>query len=149
MHGSLEDVMNDNAVKGAHWSFWVIGAIALIWNLLGVINLIVQMDPDVLTSYRESERAIVEGRPAWATGGFAVAVFCGALGCFLLLLRKAASFYLFITSLFGVIVAMTHTLGLGIDFGLGEILGIILTPLLVAVFLIWYAKRVERLGWIN
>jgi len=36
----------------------------------------------------------------------------------------------------------------GLDFGLGEILGIILMPLVVA-FLIWYGKRAESKGWIK
>lgn len=141
--------MNDEAVGGVHWSFWVIGTIALIWNVMGVINFFVQMNADALTAYRESERAIVEGRPAWATGAFAIAVFGGALGCLLLLLRKSAAYYLFIASLLGVIVTMTHTLGVGIDFGLGEILGIILMPLVVAAFLIWYSKQAESKGWIS
>jgi len=30
--------MNDENVGGVHWSFWAIGAIALIWNVMGVIN---------------------------------------------------------------------------------------------------------------
>ncbi len=107
------------------------------------------MNPDVLTAYRESERAIVAGRPAWATGGFAIAVFGGALGCLLLLLKKSAAYYLFIASLLGVIVTMIHTLGLDIDFRLGEILGIILMPLVVAVFLIWYSKQAESKAWIS
>ncbi len=141
--------MKDENVGGIHWSFWTIGAVALMWNVMGVINFYVQMNPDVLTAYRESERAIVEGRPAWATGGFAIAVFGGALGCILLLLRKSAAYYLFIASLLGVIVTMTHTLGVGIDFGLGEILGIILMPLVVAAFLIWYSKWAESKGWIS
>ncbi len=141
--------MNDETVGGVHWSFWAIGAVALIWNVMGVINFFVQMNPDVLTAYRESEREIVEGRPAWATGGFAIAVFGGALGCLLLLLRKSAAYYLFIASLLGVIVTMTHILGVGIDFGLGEILGIILMPLVVAAFLIWYSKWAESKGWIS
>jgi len=141
--------MNDEKVGGVHWSFWAIGAVALIWNVMGVINYFVQMNPDVLAAYRESERAIIEGRPAWATAAFAIAVFGGALGCLLLLLRKSAAYYLFIASLLGVIVTMTHTLGVGIDFGLGEILGIILMPLVVAVFLIWYSKQAESKGWIS
>ncbi len=141
--------MNDETVGGVHWSFWAIGAVALIWNVLGVINFFVQMNPDVLAAYRESERAIVEGRPAWATGAFVIAVFGGALGCLLLLLRKSAAYYLFIASLLGVIVTMTHTLGVGIDFGLDEILGIILMPLVVAAFLIWYSKQAESKGWIS
>jgi hypothetical protein len=44
---------------------------------------------------------------------------------------------------------MTHTLGVGIDFGLGEILVIILMPLVVAAFLIWYSKQAESKGWIS
>ena len=141
--------MNDKAVGSVHWSFWLIGAVMLIWNVMGCINFFVQMNPDVLAAYRESERAIVEGRPIWATGAFAIAVFGGALGCLLLLLRKPAAYYLFIASLLGVIVTMTHTLGVGIDFGLGEILGIILMPLVVAAFLIWYSKQAERKGWVR
>jgi hypothetical protein len=141
--------MKDERVGGVHWSFWAIGSIALIWNVMGVINFFVQMNPDMLTAYRESERTIVESRPAWATVAFAIAVFGGALGCLLLLLRKPAAYYLFIASLLGVIVTMTHTLGVGIDFGPGEILGIILMPLVVAAFLIWYSKLAESKGWIS
>ena len=141
--------MNDEGTGGVHWSFWVIGAIALIWNAMGIINFFVQMNPDALAAYRESERAIIEGRPAWATGGFAIAVFGGALGSLLLLLRRSVAYYLFIASLLGVIATMTHVLGIGINFGIGELLGIILLPLIVAAFLIWYAIHVERKGWIG
>ena len=73
--------MNDETVRRVHWSFWVIGAVALIWNVLGGVNFFVQMNADVVTSFPETARAIIEGRPAWATGGFAIAVFGGALGC--------------------------------------------------------------------
>ncbi len=141
--------MNDKTAGGVHWSFWVVGIAALIWNGLGVINFFAQMDPDVLASYRESERATVEGRPLWATGAFVLAVFGGALGCLLLLLRNSAAYYLFIASLLGVIGTMTHALGLGIDLGLGEILGIVLMPLAVAAFLIWYSKQAKNKGWLG
>jgi len=141
--------MNDKTVGGLHWSFWLISAIALIWNVLGAVNFLVQMNAGSLDAYREVERAIIEGRPAWATGAFAIAVFGGALGGLLLLLRKSAAFYLFIASLLGVIVTTTHTLGVGIDFGVGEILVIVLMPLVVAAFLTWYSKHAEGKGWIN
>ena len=141
--------MNDKSVSKVHWSFWLISAFMLIWNVLGCINYFAQMDPEILAAYRESERAIVEGRPVWATSGFAVAVFGGALGCLLLLFRKSIAFYMFIASLLGVFVATAHTLSLGIDFGVGEILGIILMPTLVAGFLIWYSKYTESKGWIS
>ena len=141
--------MNNEKIGGVHWSFWAIGAVALIWNVMGVINFFMQMNPDALADYPEAARSLVEGRPGWATGAFAIAVFGGALGCLLLLLRKSAAYYLFVASFLGVIVTMIHTLGLGIDFGLGEILGIILMPLVVAAFLIWYSKLAESKGWIS
>ena len=141
--------MGDKSFSGIHWSFWVIGVIALIWNVLGSINFFVQMNPEMLAQYRESERAIIEGRPVWATLGFAIAVFGGAFGSLLLLFRKSTAFYVFIASLLGVIMTMPHTLGIGINFSLGEILGIILMPLVVAAFLIWYSKQDESKGWIS
>ncbi len=110
------------------------------------------MNPDMLDAYRESERMIVEGRPIWATGAFAIAGFGGALGCLFLLLRKSAAYYLFIGSLIGVIVQLIHTLGVAsstIDFSPFDILMMILMPLVVAAFLIWYSKWSESKGWIS
>jgi hypothetical protein len=145
----MEHEMNEKNVSGIHWSFWVIGTIMLIWNVMGCINFIVQMNPEMVSSYRETEQVIIQGRPIWATIGFAIAVFGGALGCLLLLLKKSAAFYLFIASLLGVLVTIIHTLSIGITFGVGEIIGIILMPLVVAVFLIWYSKYAENKGWNN
>ena len=87
--------MKDESVGGVHWSFWIIGAVALIWNVMGFINFFGQMNADALAAMPKAQRAIIEGRPAWATGAFAIAVFGGALGCLLLLLRKSAA-YLFV-----------------------------------------------------
>ena len=141
--------MNDKTTVGIHWSFWVTGTVSLIWNVMGVVNFLVQMNPEMLNAYRESERMIIEGRPVWATAGFAIGVFAGAFGCLLLLLRKPAAYHVFIVSLSGVIVTMIHTLGIGIDFSIGEILGFILMPVAVAIVLIWYSKLSVRRGWIQ
>ena len=142
--------MNEKTVDGVHWSFWAIGVVAFIWNVMGVINFLVQMNAGTLASFPESHRAIVESRPAWATAAFAMAVFGGALGCLLLMLRKSAAYYLLIASLLGVIVQLIHTLGIAsstINFSPFEILMIILMPLVVAAFLIWYSKWAESKGW--
>ena len=142
--------MNDKTARGVHWSFWAIGVVALIWNVMGGINYVAQMNADTVSSMPESYRAVIEGRPAWATGAFAIAVFGGALGCLLLLLRKSAATYVFIASLLGVIVTMIHALGVTgstIDFTpvwIGTSMSLV-----VAMFLIWYSKWVERKGWIS
>ena len=143
----MNESINESINARPHWSFWVISIIALIWNGLGVANYFVQMNPETLEMYRESERLIIAGRPAWATAGFALAVFGGAIGSILLLLRSSASFYLFVVSFVGVIVAMLHSLGLDIEFGGAEIAGIVVMPLAVAGFLIWYSMLAKRKRW--
>jgi len=135
--------------SNVHWSFWFISAFMLLWNVMGCINFLVQMNPEMISSYRENEQAIIQGRPVWATVAFAIAVFGGALGCLLLMLKKSVAFYIFIASLLGVVVTMVHTLGVGINFGTGEIIGILFMPVAVAAFLIWYSKYAEHKGWIN
>jgi len=140
--------MNEYPVR-LHWSFWLVGIVTLIWNLLGALNFLAQMDPDMVASYRESERAIILGRPLWASAGFALAVFAGSLGNILLLLRKSLAIYLFIASLLGVLVTMAHTLSRGIQFAAGEIVGIIVLPVVVAAFLVWYARYSFQKSWIK
>ena len=116
---------------------------------MGGINFIVQMMPDMITAYPESEQAIIMGRPLWATIAFGAAVFAGAIGCILLLMRKLRAYYLFIASLIGVIITMVHTFSSGFKFETAETLGLVFMPIVIAAFLIWYAKYAERKGWIN
>ena len=144
--------MNEETVSRIHWSFWIINLVALIWNIMGTINFSIQMSADSVASYPETHRAIIEGRPVWATAGFALAVFSGTLGCLLLLLRKSAAVYLFIASLIGVIVTMGHTIkvaGSESNFSPFEISMMILMPIIVAAFLIWYSKLTKRKAWIG
>ena len=137
--------MNDKTAGGVHWSFWTIAAVALIWNVMGVMNFFMQMNAGVLAAMPESYRAIIENRPVWVTVAFAVAVFGGTLGCLLLLFKKSFATYLFIASLIGGIVQIIPSIGIGTA---GSTIGIGVF-LLVAAFLIWYSKQAERKGWIS
>lgn len=141
--------MDNPQKRRVHWSFWAIGAISFIWNALGAVNFFVQMNPEILEAYRESERAIVEGRPTWATFMFGLAVFAGTLGSIALLLRRRVALALFVMSLVGVAGTTVHSLSVGIQFSAGEIVGIILMPLLVPAFLIWYSRVSGRRGWLR
>lgn len=141
--------MSENTGGSVHWSFWLITGITLIWNAAGVLNFVMQMDPAMIASYREAEQAIITDRPAWATLGFAVAVFSGTLGCLLLLLRKSVAFYFFVASLLGVLLTTVHTVGVDADFSGGEIIGIVVMPVAVAAALVWYARFAEGKGWIR
>ncbi len=139
--------MNNENVDGVHWSFWAIGAVALIFNGLGCMNFLSQMNAETVAAMPESYRAIVEARPAWATGAFAIAVFGGALGGLLLLVRRSAAYYVFIASLLGAVGAQIPVLGMA-DFPFEAMIGGLM-QLVVGAFLIWYSRRAERKGWIS
>ena len=144
--------MDDENAKSVHWSFWVIGALTLLWNALGFVNFLVQMSPDAVATFPESHQAIINGRPFWATAGFGVGVFVGAFGCALLLLRKSAANYLFIISLAGIVVTMLHTIRVGmsvVEFTAAEVFVMIISPVIVAAFLVWYGRWAEKRGWLR
>jgi len=146
--------MNDTISKKTHWSVWVVGGISLIWHLMGCANYMWQMNmsPEALASLSEAQRAIIVDRPAWATGAFAVAVFGGAIGSILLLLRKSSALIFFVIALLGVIVSMIPVFGIvnsGVVFsGFEKVMYLILTPLFGA-FLVWFTRLAIRLGWIG
>jgi len=143
--------MTENNTSAVHWSFWVVAGFALIWNALGGVNYLMQMNTEFVATLPDTHRAIIIGRPAWATGGFAIGVFGGALGGLLLLLRKPAAFYVLVASLLGVAVTMVHTAGVAnsVKFSAPEIFVMLLLPLIVAAYLVWYAKRARSKGWIR
>jgi hypothetical protein len=133
------------SVPSVHWSFWVISVFGLIYNAMGGINFVSQMDAANLAAFPEGYRAIIEGRPLWATAAFAIAVFGGALGCLALLLRHSAAFYVLIISLLGAVVTMVHTLSVApFEFVIGN-----LVQLVVTVLLIWYARYAQGRNWIS
>jgi hypothetical protein len=138
-------VTDDRTTSDIHWSFWAIVVVMLLYNIAGVINFIAQMNADAVATMPEAYRALIEGRPAWATGAFAVAVFGGVLGCLLLLVKKSAARNVFIASLFGAAMTMVHILGVGsLEFVIGNAIQV-----LVTAFLIWYSMRVRAKGWIS
>jgi hypothetical protein len=142
--------MADETTRGVGWSFWTIGAVSLVWNVMGVLNYLGQMNAEMVAQYPESHRAIIEGRPAWATGAFAIAVLGGSLGSFLLLLKKSVARYLFLASMVATVVTMVHTLGaVGSMFSPFEIVMMAGMPLAVAAFLVWYSKQAKAKGWVQ
>ena len=139
--------MNENDSGSIHWSFWAIGAVGLVFNVMGCLNFASQMNADTVGAMPEAVREIVEYRPPWGTAAFALAVFGGALGCILLLLKKSAAFYVLIASLLGAIVAQFPFIGMA-GFPSEALLGG-LSQVVVTAFLIWYAKLAERKAWIS
>ena len=102
--------MSAQGSKAPMW-FIIIAGLALVWNLAGVGAYISQMTTtdQALAAMETAERALYENYPAWAAGAFAVAVFGGALGSLLLLLRKRIATPVLAVSFAGIAIQMIHT----------------------------------------
>ncbi len=137
--------MNEIHIK-PHWSFWGICIVALIWNVMGSTNFVMQTNPELVANYPEAAQSLIASRPLWATIAFAIAVFGGVLAEILLLLKKAVAYYLFIVSFLGVLITNIHTFQVSsaVDIWVGSFMS-----LLIAAFLIWYSKLVKRKRWVN
>ncbi|MDH3621370.1 MAG: hypothetical protein OER91_10780 [Gammaproteobacteria bacterium] len=131
--------MNDNTTIGVHWSFWVIGAVGLIFNLMGCMNYIGQMNAEVVASMPDFYQTMIENRPAWGTAAFAIAVFGGALGCLLLLLRKRLAVYILVASLLGAVAAQIPYIGMA-DLPREAWFGW-LSQVVIGSGLVWYSIR--------
>ena len=136
--------MSERGGQKIHWSFWVVGTVGIVFNLLGCLNYLSQMDPEQVAAMPETYRSIVESRPAWGTAAFATAVFAGLLGCILLLLRQRSAIYVLDVALVGTVMAQVPYLGLA-NFPMSAWVGWG-SQLFVAAFLVWYAWRSDKKG---
>ena len=138
--------MNDVTSRHTHWSFWVIGVVAVLWHVLGGINFLMQLLPGMVAQMPETVRAVVESRPLWATVAFAVAVFGGTIAALLLLLRQSIAVYFFVAALLGAIGTQVPLL-IG-RFPLETVAGGLL-QIGFGALLVWYAKWAEGKGWLS
>lgn len=90
--------------------FWIVSALALLWNLMGVGAYLGQayMSTEDLQAMPEAHQKLLEAQPAWYTAAFAVAVFAGAIGCLALLLRKKWARQILIVSLLGILLQQLY-----------------------------------------
>ena len=136
--------MSDEALDKKHWSFWVVCILGLAWNVGGAANYLMQTNMEFVSSMPATHQAIIIGRPAWATGGFAVGVFGGALGCILLMFVQRISLYVFLISLVGIVVTMIHTMNVvmsEVEYSFLEILVMVVLPIVAALALFAYARH--------
>ncbi|MCB1566759.1 MAG: hypothetical protein KDI78_14330 [Xanthomonadales bacterium] len=132
--------------------FWIVSVVALLWNMLGVMAFVGQMmmTPDMLAQLPEAQRVQIEARPMWATIAFGIAVFGGAIGSALLLIRSRMAKGLLLASLLAVITQMSQAFSAGsfADAGPG---GMVMAAMIivVAALLVWLAAAATRKGWLR
>ncbi len=137
---------NQLTTKPPVW-FWIISGFALIWNAMGVDQYLGQAYKTERwrAGLTDDQFEIVSNFPAWLTAAFAIAVFAGALGSLGLLLRKKWAYLLLVLSLIAVIIQMGYILIQGHADNIGMTISIIV----FALFLVWFSKKTLSKKWLS
>lgn len=127
--------------------------IALLWNLIGVINFFIQINlsEEAIAALPEPEQALMNSTPLWSLVAFALGVFGGAIGSLGLLIQKKWAFYPLLFSLVGVVAQMTYWLFFtqAVDVYGSETYTMPVLVILVAFFLLRLAKKGIKKGYLN
>jgi len=143
---------NGSSEKAPTW-FNVVAIVALIWNVLGCLAFYVQvtLTDEAIAMLPEAEQALYASYPPWAVTAFALAVFGGAVGSLLLLLKKRIARPVLILSLAGVFIQMGHSFFIAKSYevyGPGAMAMPILV-IVVAIYLVALSRKAIKSGWIS
>ena len=134
--------------------FRVVSILLLLWNLFGIFMFYTQytMTPTQIGALTPEQQQLWNNMPAWMWVVYGAAVFAGALGALLLLLRKRASLALFWVSLVAIVVQFAQVFFPG---GALELMGPAMAlPMpafiaAVAIVQVWLARKAIARGWVS
>lgn len=131
-------------------SFWIIGFLALLWNVIEIY----------ISSYEISflqenstveEFMVMESLPYWYIILFLIALISEVIGSFMLLIRQKIATFLYALSLIALLFLELYWL-LAFDIKNTSIFISFIFPIFVisiAIFLYLYSKRAAKKGWIK
>ncbi|MBA6154447.1 hypothetical protein [Gelidibacter maritimus] len=138
--------MNLTSSKKPPVYFWIVGIIALLWNLFGVYNYVMQafVTTEQRTQFSQAQHNLYDDLPIWYVSIFAIAVFAGLFAAISWLLRKRWAYTLFIISFLAVGAQQFYVLT---EINPRDIF-LPLTSIVIAVFLVWFSKRAIARKWL-
>jgi len=139
--------------KPSKW-FWIIGIIALLWNLMGAMAYLMEayMPDEARKGMTEAQTNMLDATPAWVTGAFAIAVWGGVLGCIFLLMRKKWAKPVFIISFLAVVARTVYYFFMTDAASLFDAVQGIVLPIavvIIAILLIIYTNKSIKKGWLR
>ncbi|MBU2676395.1 MAG: hypothetical protein KJP16_04875 [Gammaproteobacteria bacterium] len=145
--------MSDAINNKPPMSYWVIAAILLAWNLIGMMFYYMQvtMTPEVMAeNFNEAQQAWMINEPIWATAAYGTAVTAGVVAAGLMLMRKALAVTFFILSFVAVLVQDFNAFILSDWQGVwgNSALYLPTVVIVICVFEIWYTRSAKAKGWL-
>jgi hypothetical protein len=130
--------------------FWIVGILALLWNLLGAMDYVMTETKNqaYLSQFSPEQLDFFYNLPAWFVAFWAIAVWGAVLGSVLLLMRRRLTVTVWVVSFISMVVTMIYNYGFAgaadIVGGMGTVFSVVI--FVVALALILYARRMVRKG---
>ncbi|MFT6335944.1 MAG: hypothetical protein ACJATI_002699 [Halioglobus sp.] len=133
-------------------TYWLVGVIALLWNLAGVANFVFQVffTDSMVALMSEEQKELIMSNPTWMTLVFGIATILGLVGSVGLLMRKKWTVPAFLVSLIAIIIQMGYSC-----FGTNALEVMEQSPIFPAMLVIfsvvlwWYSKRSDARGFLS
>lgn len=130
---------------------WLIGIFALLWNAFGCYDYLMTMTANqaYLSHYPPEIVAYVNSLPKWLTAMWALGVWGGLAGSFLLLARRRFAVWLFGLSAIGAIVGLGYEMLMTdqpASMTSGAMAVMPFVVIVFALFFLWYAFSEEQKG---
>lgn len=146
--------MTDERQSNPTTAFWVIGVVALLWNLMGLWAYYTNVTATAETlagQFTPEQIEAILATPAWAISATAIAVTAGVIGSVLLLFRNALCVPFYALSLVAVVVQDIYIFGMTdavADFGMTPVI-MQSVVFVIAAFLVWYSLQQKTRGTVT
>lgn len=135
--------------KAPKW-FLITSILLLLWNLMGVLNFIAQlnMTDAMIAALPAAQQKFYTEFSLLSKAAFAAGVFGGTLGCIALLFKRRIAILFFWISFVGIIIQTNHNLGIDTGEMQSTIIGMAIALILITFFSIYIAKKAIKNNWI-
>lgn len=131
--------------------YWVIAAVALLWNLMGCAFFAMEIfaQEALMESMTEAQKEWARSIPGWIYFFYGVAVSSGVVGSIGLFLRKGWTTMIFAVCLVAVIVQMVYSMFIGGGLQAMGPSGLVMPAVVIgiAAALLWFSRFARSRGW--
>jgi len=132
--------------------FWVIAAVALLWNLMGCVIFLSEVfaQEAMMTSMTEEQKEWARSTPSWIYFVFAISVSTGLAGSICLLMRKALSVQVFTVSVVAVLTQMVYSMLIAGGLQVMGPSGAVMPAVVISLSIAWlmFSRFSKGKGWL-
>ena len=148
-----DQTLEENNNSKVNTWFWVIGVVALLWNLAGLSAFVMDMtiSADTLELMSDAQRQRYANNPIWLKIVYGIATIGGTLASVALLMKKKWAIMLFLISFVAVIIQFAFGIfGSNIMEESGTAALVLPIVVIIIAGLLWYyAKNCDAKRWLS